>query len=92
MWQAAIDACFYGHLFTESVCAVAQVIEASVQLALPINAWLLVGSFIGTVTFYSYPYNRRTANSGDPRVAWHPSHSSWLASSRSRRRERFSTT
>ncbi len=72
-WRAAIEACFYGHLFY-GVCAVAQVIETSVQLALPVNGWLTVGSFIGTVMFYSYPYTRRTANSADPRVAWHRRH------------------
>jgi 4-hydroxybenzoate polyprenyltransferase len=73
IWRAAIEACFYGHLFY-GVCAVAQVIETSVQLALPVNGWLLVGSFIGTVLFYSYPYTRRTANRADPRVAWHHRH------------------
>ena len=51
LWGAVIEACFYGHLFY-GVCAVAQVLETSVQLALPINGWLAVGSFIGTVLFY----------------------------------------
>ena len=73
MWGAVIEACFYGHLFY-GVCAVAQVLETSVQLALPINGWLIVGSFIGTVLFYSYPYTRRTADSADPRVMWHHRH------------------
>ena len=73
MWGAVIEACFYGHLFY-GVCAVAQVLETSVQLALPINGWLTVGSFIGTVLFYSYPYTRRTADSADPRVMWHRRH------------------
>jgi 4-hydroxybenzoate polyprenyltransferase len=73
VWRAAIEACFYGHLFY-GVCAVAQVIETSVQLGLPVNGWLTVVSFIGTVLFYSYPYTRRSANSADPRVAWHRRH------------------
>ena len=73
MWRAAIDAVFYGHLFY-GVCAAAQVLETSVQLALPVNGWLMAGSFIGTVLFYSYPYTRGAANSADPRVAWHRRH------------------
>jgi 4-hydroxybenzoate polyprenyltransferase len=72
-WRAAIEACFYGHLFY-GVCAVAQVFETSAQLALPVNGSLTVGSFIGTVLFYNYPYSRRTANSTDPRVVWHRRH------------------
>jgi 4-hydroxybenzoate polyprenyltransferase len=73
LWGAVIEACFYGHLFY-GVCAVAQVLETSVQLALPINGWLAVGSFIGTVLFYGYPYTRHTADRADPRVAWHHRH------------------
>jgi 4-hydroxybenzoate polyprenyltransferase len=73
IWHAAIEACFYGHLFY-GVCAAAQAIETSVQLALPVNGWLIAGSFIGTVMFYNYPYSRRTASSADPRVAWHRRH------------------
>jgi 4-hydroxybenzoate polyprenyltransferase len=73
MWRAAIEACFYGHLFY-GVCAVAQVIETSAQLDLPVSLWLIVGTFIGTVLFYSYPYSRGAASSADPRVAWHWRH------------------
>ncbi|HUR20128.1 MAG TPA: hypothetical protein VMZ90_04920 [Vicinamibacterales bacterium] len=73
MWRAAIETCFYGHLFY-GVCAVAQVLETSVQLALPINGWLTVESFIATVLFYNYPYSRGPATSADPRVAWHHRH------------------
>jgi 4-hydroxybenzoate polyprenyltransferase len=73
IWRAAVEACFYGHLFY-GVCAVAQVIETSVQLALPANGWLMAGAFLSTVIFYSYPYSRRTATSADPRVAWHQRH------------------
>ena len=73
MWRAVIETCFYGHLFY-GVCAAAQVVETSVQLRLPVNGWLIAGSFIGTVLFYSYPYTRSTANSADPRVAWHRQH------------------
>jgi 4-hydroxybenzoate polyprenyltransferase len=73
VWRAVVEACFYGHLFY-GVCAVAQVIETSVQLALPVNGWLMAGSFIGTVVFYNYPYTRRAASSADPRVAWHHRH------------------
>ncbi len=73
MWHAAIEACFYGHLFY-GVCAVAQVLETTAQLALPVNGWLAAGAFIGTVLFYSYPYTRRTASSADPRVVWHLRH------------------
>jgi 4-hydroxybenzoate polyprenyltransferase len=72
-WGAAVDACFYGHLFY-GVCAVAQVLETSAQLALPVNGWLMAVAFVGTVMFYGYPYRRRTANSADPRVAWHRRH------------------
>jgi 4-hydroxybenzoate polyprenyltransferase len=72
-WRAAVEACLYGHLFY-GVCAVAQVCETSAQLALPTNEWLLVGSFIGTVLFYNYPYTRATADGADPRVAWHHRH------------------
>jgi 4-hydroxybenzoate polyprenyltransferase len=73
IWRSAVEACFYGHLFY-GVCAVAQVLETSVQLALPLNGWLMAGAFIGTVLFYSYPYSRGTANSADPRVVWHRRH------------------
>jgi hypothetical protein len=73
LWRAAIEACFYGNLFY-GVCAVAQVVETSVQLGLPGNGWLIVASFIGTVLFYSYPCTRGTASSADPRVAWHRRH------------------
>ncbi len=73
MWRAAIEACFYGHLFY-GVCAVAQVLETSVQLALPVSGWLIVGSFIGTAAFYNYPYTRRAGSSADPRVVWHRRH------------------
>jgi 4-hydroxybenzoate polyprenyltransferase len=69
-WRAAVEACFYGHLFY-GVCAVAQVFETSAQLALPVSGWLIAVSFISTVLFYSYPYTRRTANGTDPRVVWH---------------------
>ncbi|MDB6172992.1 MAG: hypothetical protein JWL59_2303 [Chthoniobacteraceae bacterium] len=73
MWRAVVEACFYGHLFY-GVCAAAQVIETSVQLGLPVNGWLIVVSFIGTVVFYSYPYTRQTASSTDPRVVWYRRH------------------
>lgn len=69
MWRSIVEACFYGHLFY-GICAVAQVIETSVQLALPVNGWLIAVSFIGTVVFYSYPYTRQNASSNDPRVVW----------------------
>jgi 4-hydroxybenzoate polyprenyltransferase len=72
-WRAAIEACFYGHLFY-GVCAVAQVIETSVQLALPVDVWLTVGVFIGTVSFYDIPYGRRAADESDPRGEWHRRH------------------
>ncbi|HTV02247.1 MAG TPA: hypothetical protein VMF13_16990 [Luteitalea sp.] len=68
--RAAVEACFYGHLFY-GVCAAAQITETSVQLALPFNGWLTVTSMIGTVLFYSYPYSRRASISLDPRVVWH---------------------
>lgn len=71
--RSVIDACFYGQLFY-GVCAVAQVIETSVQLGLPVNSWLTVATFIGTVTFYSYPYAVHTSTSADPRVAWRRRH------------------
>ena len=73
MWRAAIEACFYGQLFY-GLCAVAQVFETSVQLALPLNGWLAVASFIGTVWYYGYPYTLRSANRADPRVVWHRQH------------------
>jgi 4-hydroxybenzoate polyprenyltransferase len=73
MWRTAIDACFYGHLFY-GVCAAAQVVETTVQLGLPFNAWLTVAAFIGTVLFYSYPYTRSSNRSTDPRVLWHRRH------------------
>src|SRR5262245_50007931 len=73
MWRGAVEAWFYGHLFY-GVCAVAQVTETSVQLALPINGWLSLVTFVGAVLFYSYPYTRRTATSPDPRVVWHRQH------------------
>lgn len=73
VWQTAIAACFYGHLFY-GVCAVAQVFETTAQLGLPVNGWLATTAFVGTVLFYSYPYSRRTASSGDPRVVWHVRH------------------
>lgn len=73
MWRAAIEACFYGHLFY-GVCAVAQVVETSVQLALPMNGWLMAWSFIGTVLFYGFPYTRGGANSDDPRIVWYRRH------------------
>ena len=44
LWREAVEACFYGQLFY-GVCAAAQVLETSVQLALPINPWLLAVSF-----------------------------------------------
>ena len=72
-WRAAVEACFYGHLFY-GVCAVAQVIETSVQLGLPVSGWLTAVAFIGTVAFYSYPYTRRMANDADPRARWHRRH------------------
>lgn len=73
LWREAVEACFYGQLFY-GVCAAAQVLETSVQLALPINPWLLAVAFIGTVLFYGYPYTRRGASGMDPRVVWHRQH------------------
>lgn len=72
-WRRAVDACFYGHLFY-GVCAVAQVLETSVQLVLPFNVWLCAVAFISTVLFYNYPYARGSAPSADPRVVWHRRH------------------
>jgi 4-hydroxybenzoate polyprenyltransferase len=73
-WLApATEGLFYGHLFY-GVCAVAQIAETSVQLALPINGWLMAASFIATVLFYNYPYMRGSAGSADPRVVWHRRH------------------
>lgn len=69
MRRAVVEACFYGHLFC-GVCAAAQAVETSVQLALPTNVWLIVVTFVGTVLFYSYPYTRPAVGSGDPRVVW----------------------
>jgi len=78
VWRAAVEACFYGHLFY-GVCAVAQIAETSVQLALPVNGWLMTGAFVGTVMFYSYPYSRQTATGTDPRVVWHQRHRDLVA-------------
>lgn len=72
-WRAVVEATFYGHLFY-GVCAVAQIIETSVQLALPFNGWLMAVAFLGTTVFYTYPYTRDSANRQDPRVAWHHRH------------------
>jgi 4-hydroxybenzoate polyprenyltransferase len=73
LWRAAIEACFYGHLFY-GVCAVAQVAETSAQLALPVNGSLSFCAFIGTVLFYGYPYTHTGAGSHDPRVTWYQRH------------------
>lgn len=67
--HAVIEAVFYGHLFY-GVCAVAQVLETSIQLALPISGWLLLWTFIATVLFYSHPYSRGASSGADPRAEW----------------------
>lgn len=67
---------FYGNYFY-GFCAVAQVIETSVQLRLPWwNVWLLSTVFVATVLFYNYPYARRGLRKSDnPRTEWYRKHS-----------------
>jgi hypothetical protein len=63
---------FYGNYFY-GFCAIAQAIEATLQLGFPLNdvTYYLL-TFVATVFYYNYPYVRKyNAESTDSRTNWY---------------------